>query len=161
MDDSQAARAARLREIRKERYETASDAARATGVKISTYTNHENGTAGITRNAMIYSSHFRVSLDWLLSGRGERKIADTESREQRLLDAFRLATPEVQRIVEGFLRDGASAAAIGPKHANDVRPAVGSRRADAADPDTTLGSRLAASRVPQRLGHRPIIGPTR
>ncbi|MBY6239838.1 XRE family transcriptional regulator [Methylosinus sp. Sm6] len=62
----------RLREARLAvGYRTASDAARAMGVGVSTYINHENGNAGLARSAKRYSRFFRVSLDWLLHGKGE------------------------------------------------------------------------------------------
>lgn len=64
----------RLREAREAAgYLTAADAARALGVKPPTYTHHENGTAGLSRAGARYAVFFRVSLDWLLTGRGEMK----------------------------------------------------------------------------------------
>jgi SOS-response transcriptional repressor LexA len=51
--------------------EDASEAARALGVKESTYLGHENGSRGLSRAAARYARFFRVSLDWLLAGRGE------------------------------------------------------------------------------------------
>jgi phage repressor protein C with HTH and peptisase S24 domain len=62
----------RLREARiAAGFASASDAARAMGVGISTYINHENGSAGLSRSAKRYSRFFRVSLDWLLHGKGD------------------------------------------------------------------------------------------
>lgn len=62
----------RLKEARvSSGYDSASDAARAMGVGVSTYINHENGQAGITRQAQRYARFFRVSLDWLLTGKGK------------------------------------------------------------------------------------------
>lgn len=47
------------------------DAARAMGVPPPTYLGHENGTTGLRRDAAIrYAAFFRVSLDWLLTGKG-------------------------------------------------------------------------------------------
>lgn len=54
-------------------YATASEAARAMGVGETAYFNHENGWRGITRSAERYARFFRVSLDWLLTGRGDMK----------------------------------------------------------------------------------------
>lgn len=65
----------RLRQLREARYTTALEAAAAMGAKGPTYIQHENGTRGsgsIPRAAAErYAAFFRVSLDWLLSGKGE------------------------------------------------------------------------------------------
>lgn len=54
------------------KFETASDAARALGVKPQTYYAHENGNSGLRAAvAEKYARKFKVSLDWLLTGRGE------------------------------------------------------------------------------------------
>ena len=53
-------------------YRTAVEAARALGVGESTYHAHENGNSGIRAAvAEKYARKFKVSLDWLLTGRGE------------------------------------------------------------------------------------------
>jgi phage repressor protein C with HTH and peptisase S24 domain len=62
--------ARRLVAARARRYATASDAARALGVKIPTYLGHENGARDLTRAAPRYARFFSVSLDWLLRGHG-------------------------------------------------------------------------------------------
>ena len=70
MDD----RARRLQIARKEAgYDTPTEAARALGVKESTYLGHENGSRGISRSAARYAAFFGVSLDWLLSNKGQPK----------------------------------------------------------------------------------------
>jgi len=64
----------RLAEARKQAgYATAADAAVAMGVAGPTYTHHENGTRGLSRVAPRYARFFGVSLDWLLTGRGEMR----------------------------------------------------------------------------------------
>ncbi|MCW2315127.1 hypothetical protein SAMN06265338_1084 [Rhodoblastus acidophilus] len=64
----------RLKKAREDAgYETATDAAKAMGVKVPTYTHHENGTAGLSRAGERYARFFRVSLEWLLTGRGEMR----------------------------------------------------------------------------------------
>jgi transcriptional regulator with XRE-family HTH domain len=64
----------RLRQIREARYSTAVEAAEAIGTKVPTYIQHENGIRGsgsIPRAAAErYAKFFRVSLDWLLTGKG-------------------------------------------------------------------------------------------
>ena len=61
-------------------YETATDAAKAMGVGISTYLSHENGFRGLGRSAARYARFYRVSLDWLLEGRGDPKTRSLEAR---------------------------------------------------------------------------------
>jgi hypothetical protein len=53
-------------------YATATDAARAMGMKPPTYLGHENGTTGLRRGAAIrYAKFYGLSLDWLLTGAGQ------------------------------------------------------------------------------------------
>lgn len=74
----------RLRQAREmASYKTASDAARAMGVPIPTYTQHENGTRDFIDSAARYAAFFRVSLDWLLTGRG---VPRGPSEVQQLYD---------------------------------------------------------------------------
>ncbi|WP_428988596.1 XRE family transcriptional regulator [Methylocapsa aurea] len=54
-------------------YETATAAAEAMGVKVPTYIHHENGRSGLSRVLKRYAAFFRVSADWLLTGRGDMK----------------------------------------------------------------------------------------
>lgn len=62
----------RLEEARlKAGYETVTEAAEALGVKYPTYAGHENGTTGLRLEpAMKYARKFKVSLDWLVTGKG-------------------------------------------------------------------------------------------
>lgn len=63
--------ASRLRKLRIQAgYDSATEAANAIGVPPGTYLGHENGTTPITRQAQRYAKFFRVSLDWLLTGKG-------------------------------------------------------------------------------------------
>ncbi len=57
-------------------YATAADAARAMGIKEVSYYHHENGTNGLSRSGARYAAFFRVSLDWLLTGRGQMQISN-------------------------------------------------------------------------------------
>lgn len=68
----------RLREARKNAgYKSAADAARAMGVPEQTYYSHENGGSGLRPAvATKYAKKFRVSLEWLLTGRGEMSTAN-------------------------------------------------------------------------------------
>lgn len=73
-------------------YGTATDAAAAMGVKIPTYINHENATAGLTRNGERYARFFRVDYEWLMTGRG----------------AMRPASAEIAVPIDGFVGAGAN-----------------------------------------------------
>lgn len=76
MSSLQEETAARLRLAREAAgYATAADAATAIGIKQPTFTHHENGTRGITKSAERYAAFFRVSLDWLMTGRGPMKTS--------------------------------------------------------------------------------------
>ena len=58
----------------------ASDAARAMGVGEPTYLGHENGSRGLSRAAARYARFFRVSLDWLIDGRGDFTLTGGDAR---------------------------------------------------------------------------------
>lgn len=62
----------RLAEARKAaNFDTPGDAAAALGMAYSTYAAHENGTTGFKIDKAIqYAKKFKVSLDWLLTGKG-------------------------------------------------------------------------------------------
>lgn len=68
----------RLTEAReKAGYDSAADAARAMGVKLQTYYSHENGGSGLKPAvAERYARKFRVSLEWLLTGRGDMSTSN-------------------------------------------------------------------------------------
>ena len=63
----------RLRQVRKRRFPEASAAARAMNVPVQTYIAHENGSRPMKRAVDRYAAFFRVSIDWLLTGRGTMK----------------------------------------------------------------------------------------
>ena len=47
-------------------------AAKALGIPYPTYRGHENGTSGFrVESAVTYARRFKVSLDWLLTGKGK------------------------------------------------------------------------------------------
>ena len=71
--------ASRLKRAREQAgYRSSTDAAHAMGVPVPSYTHHENGTRGFSRAAERYAKFYRVSLDWLLTGRGEMKGRATQ-----------------------------------------------------------------------------------
>src|SRR5262250_2198430 len=61
-------------------YASASDAARAMGVEEPTYLGHENGSRGLSRAGARYARFFRVSLDWLIGGRGDYRMSGGEAQ---------------------------------------------------------------------------------
>jgi DNA-binding XRE family transcriptional regulator len=62
----------RLKQIRSKRFASAAEAARALNINRFTYTQHENGTRAVPRDAAIrYAQFYRVTTDWLLHGRGQ------------------------------------------------------------------------------------------
>lgn len=77
-------------------YETASDAARAMGVTESTYLGHEGGNRGFASRAPRYARFFGVSVDWLLTGRGDPEM-------NALLRAYNELPPEKQRQAMDFI----------------------------------------------------------
>lgn len=82
-DGAMSTLADRLR-ISRERagFESAADAAASLGISRFTYTQHENGTRGFKRDAAVqYSRKFKVSLEWLLTGKGD----PTGGRKEALL----------------------------------------------------------------------------
>jgi transcriptional regulator with XRE-family HTH domain len=83
----------RLIAVRSKKYRTAVEAADAMGLKRATYIQHENGTRGsgsIPRGpAQRYAQFFRVSLDWLLTGKGEGLADDPDPTEAELVEMLR------------------------------------------------------------------------
>jgi len=64
---------ARLLAAREQSYASAADAAEAMNIPAPTYAAHENGSRGLGRSAVRYAKFFRVSVDWLLTGRGSMR----------------------------------------------------------------------------------------
>jgi phage repressor protein C with HTH and peptisase S24 domain len=90
----------RLQEARiAAKYPDAATAARAIGAPVATYQGHENGSRGLSRAAQRYADFFHVSIEWLLTGKGE----------------MRGRTPERQTIipVDGLVGAGAVVEQIG------------------------------------------------
>lgn len=74
----------RLRRAReKAGYSRPGEAAAALGLSKNTYNQHENGIRGFKRDAAVqYARKFKVSLEWLLTGKGE---ASGKPREALLI----------------------------------------------------------------------------
>jgi len=68
----------RLRSARRDAgFKTATAAAEALGINLSTYTQHENGTRAYEDDAAIsYARKFKTTPEWLLFGRGARTVLE-------------------------------------------------------------------------------------
>lgn len=86
-------------------FEGPKEAAASLGISRSTYTQHENGIRGFTRETAVqYAKKFKVSLDWLLDGRGQNGPREDRNR---LLGRVG-AGAEVHRFPEGATHLGDS-----------------------------------------------------
>lgn len=94
----------RLKEARElAGYANAADAARAMNIAVSTYQAHENGSRGVTRQAVErYARFFRVNLTWLMTGRGDAK---GHTDIQKLYDELPPPKQTEARLFMEFLRD--------------------------------------------------------
>ncbi|WP_156360199.1 helix-turn-helix domain-containing protein [Sphingomonas sp. Leaf16] len=142
----------RLKQIRAARYETAVEAAEAMGIKPPTYIQHENGIRGsgsIPRAAAErYAKFFRVSLDWLLSGKGDepdlaseptqadieqmiREVIEAEvTMQTRLSDLPRIVAPALHEQLERFRSDRARLGQANPStaHSKGAQSLVATKR---------------------------------
>lgn len=71
-------RAERLKKARKDAgFRTARDAAASLGIPYSTYAGHENSSRAYeTDDAVIYARKFKVTIEWLLTGKGTTPVVD-------------------------------------------------------------------------------------
>lgn len=108
---------------------TATAAAEALGIKFPTYAGHENGSRGVVRAAPLYARRFRITLDWLLVGKGPgpgeraQDDADPSSQLRSALLAFGVDKDDlvqVTGIISTFV--GAEKSAQSPSPA-DAQPA--------------------------------------
>lgn len=80
----------RLRDARiKAGFKSVVEAAKRLGVPYQTYAAHENGNRAFdNESAAVYARRYKVSLDWLLTGRGERKadLSLPERLKQKMAD---------------------------------------------------------------------------
>lgn len=135
----------RLRQIREARYPTAVEAAEAIGTKVPTYIQHENGTRGsgsIPRAAAErYARFFRVSLDWLLSGKGDVPVAETTTT--LMLPVTLPNAGDLTAMFEGLLD-----AAGRPELADELAPQLAQRFPAA------LARSLAHQTTPERVARK-------
>lgn len=94
--------AARLRQARtRSGFASAKDAAKAAGIPVATYIQHENGTRGVpvTRAAM-YAAQFGVSKEWLLFGKTDPSRGLTGD----LIAVFEQLPEQLKREALAYLR---------------------------------------------------------
>lgn len=146
----------RLREARAKKFETASEAAEALGVKRSTYIGHENGHRGFpAKSAPQYARKFGVSEEWLLYGKGEgasnlipteEQLADMLVEAQRELPA-NLTIGDWPRTVASALRAqlerfaDVGLATGDPEDGPKTSPGKSARSPRPTKPDDRAGSR--------------------
>lgn len=85
-------------------FASAADAARALSVPEPTYLGHENGSRGFKAKAERYARRFGVSLEWLLTGRGEMAGPAVSEDERELLELYRRVPDHAQKTVLDVLR---------------------------------------------------------
>lgn len=92
--------AARLRTARKNAgFTSVGDAAKALGVAYPTYAAHENGSRAFdNETAAFYARRFKVSLDWLLTGKGERSGRPTSIPVMGYLGAGAEVEPDFEQV---------------------------------------------------------------
>lgn len=74
----------RLREARRDAgFEDATVAARSLGMEPPTYLAHENGSRGFKARVPEYARRYKVSLEWLLTGRGQKHPRVEPARSDR------------------------------------------------------------------------------
>lgn len=96
-------------------YTTAALAAEAMGVPYSTYAAHENGSRGVRRELLArYASRFKITTDWLLTGKGDGPmqsdsgypnttlVSDRGPQSELDLELFDQATHTADMIIENF-----------------------------------------------------------
>jgi len=92
--------AARLKAARKDAgFTSVGDAATALNVPYPTYAAHENGSRAFDNEAAaFYARRYRVSIDWLLTGKGERANRPTTVPVMGYLGAGAEVEPEFEQV---------------------------------------------------------------
>lgn len=81
-------------------YDNPTKAADALGVVRATYYGHENGSRGFLDDAERYAKFFRVSYEWLSTGRGVPRAGARDSREARISALSSDEQAEIDRFIE-------------------------------------------------------------
>ena len=78
-------------------YSTKKAAAEAMGIKYPTYAGHENGNDGFTfEQATFYARKFRVTLDWLIAGKGNGPSGEKDAAWEIYVEAASMAPHELE-----------------------------------------------------------------
>lgn len=83
-------------------YGSAADAARALNLDQPTYFAHENGSRGLSRAGRRYADFYRVSLEWLLTGRGDPRPRPASTRQ--VDDQPGISAPLISWVSAGALK---------------------------------------------------------
>lgn len=81
-------------------YKNPTEAADALGIVRATYYGHENGSRGFLDDAARYAKFFRVSYEWLSTGRGEPRGAERDTWDARIGALSDDERAEVERFIE-------------------------------------------------------------
>lgn len=119
----------RLRELRSEKGVSQSEAADAIGMSRSYLAGCETGADTPGRELLIaMAGYYDVSLDWLSTGEGEKRLARPRSLEEhRLLEAYRRLPPEEATMYLTLMRARAEGAAVVGEEGEAGRAAKGGR----------------------------------
>ncbi len=94
----------RLQVARKQAgYQSAADAAEATGVAYPTYAGHENGSSGFRADkGELYARKFKVRFEWLMRGTGP--MVDLATKYREILAIYDSLPPDLQSSYADVLR---------------------------------------------------------
>ncbi|MVA47353.1 helix-turn-helix domain-containing protein [Agrobacterium vitis] len=79
-------------------FATVEEAAEAMGVNYQTYAGHENGRSGFKSDSVVrYCKKFKISTDWLLTGKGKGPRGEHDVAWEIFLIASNLPQEELER----------------------------------------------------------------
>lgn len=104
-------------------YESAADAARALGASYPTYAGHENGSSGFKhKTAVVYARKFRISLEWLLTGRGTMSKSGEDADLAEIIQLAREVDHACRADVLAYLRARKTLTSPKPPASSQRRP---------------------------------------
>lgn len=87
-------------------YDTAAAACEAFGWKYPTYVGHENGSRGFKGKAEVYARRYGVSLEWLLTGKGDMKAGPESGTVIQIWSRIpREDRPTAIKMLQGLAKD--------------------------------------------------------
>lgn len=80
-------------------FTTVGEAANSLGIPYPTYAAHENGTTGFKFEAAVkYARKFKVSLDWLITGKGRGPSSENNLAWEIYLELCELDVPDLEYV---------------------------------------------------------------